>query len=168
MKTTPLKVRLDGDACLRVKSELVDDVGVSERILIDSMIRTMYASEGIGLAAPQVGINKRIFVFDVGEGSNVVINPKILKKEGSIVCEEGCLSVPAIVVNIERAETIHVSYFDENSKVVNNTLREMAARVFLHENDHLDGKLIIDYASAKEKDEFKERLQNIHEIQKEQ
>jgi len=167
MKTTPLKVRTDGDPCLRVKSEPVAEVGASERMFIDAMVKTMYASEGIGLAAPQVGINKRIFVFDVGEGPEAVVNPQIVKKEGSVVCEEGCLSVPELVVDVERPKTIFVRYQNADGVVVNKTLDELAARVFLHENDHLDGKLITDYISPEEKKQYEEKLSKIHETRKE-
>ncbi|VAW13608.1 Peptide deformylase, partial [hydrothermal vent metagenome] len=89
-----LKIRQYGDPCLRQKAETVSVVGPGERMLIQSMIATMNEAKGIGLAAPQVGISKRIFVADVGDGPIAVIDPKILAKSGSDIFEEGCLSIP--------------------------------------------------------------------------
>lgn len=159
MTTTQLKIRIYGDHCLRKKSELVKEVGVSERVLIKSMIETMYEQKGIGLAAPQVGINRQIFVCDVGEGPVAVINPKILKRNGSGFLEEGCLSIPDVLVKVKRPEVIDVRYVDEDNRVVECQYSDIMARVFLHETDHLFGKLIVDYASFLEKMKLKKQLQ---------
>jgi peptide deformylase len=151
MTQTTLKIRLYGDPCLTTPSQAVADVGASERLLIQSMIRTMYAHKGIGLAAPQIGINKKIFVADVGDGPIAVVNPKIIKKSGSSKMEEGCLSIPGVLVMIERPEKILVEFKDENNEKVRLELGELLARVFQHENDHLEGKLILDYADEAER-----------------
>ena len=94
MITTKLKIRLYGDPCLRKKSISVKSVGPGERMLIKAMLETMYEHKGIGLAAPQVGINEQIIVVDIGEGPFAIINPKVIKKSGSVKLEEGCLSIP--------------------------------------------------------------------------
>ena len=145
-----LKVRLLGDPCLRAKSKSVKEVGPVERMLIAAMFETMEGHKGIGLAAPQVGINEQIFVIDTGKDAFAVINPKILKLSGSDEMEEGCLSIPNVHVKIKRAKVIDVEFMDENNQIVQARLSGMAAKVFQHESDHLQGKLIIDYLTTKE------------------
>ncbi|MBU0469734.1 MAG: peptide deformylase [Candidatus Omnitrophica bacterium] len=150
---TKLKVRLGGDPCLRNQSSAVDSVGPGERILIKSMIATMYDQDGIGLAAPQVGINKRILVADIGDGPLAVINPSVVKAEGSCILEEGCLSVPETTIIIKRPQKIKLKYTDEENVVIEKDFDDLMARVLLHEIDHLDGKLIIDYKDLEENKE---------------
>ena len=145
-----LKVRVLGDPCLRQKSKPVKEVGPVERMLIAAMFETMDSHKGIGLAAPQVGINEQIFVVDTGRDVFAVINPKILKHSGGDVMEEGCLSIPNVHVAIKRATSIEVEFTDENNRRVKAKLSGLAAKVFQHENDHLLGKLIIDYLSPAE------------------
>ncbi len=145
-----LKVRLLGDACLRAKSKPVKSVGAVERMLIASLFETLQSQKGIGLAAPQVGINEQIFIVDTGKDTFAVINPKILKSIGSEVMEEGCLSIPNLQLNIKRAKSIEVSFIDESNHPVRAHLTGLAARVFQHEYDHVQGKLIIDYLPAAE------------------
>ena len=147
---TKLKVRLDGDPCLREMSSAVDSIGPGERMLIKSMIATMYDQDGIGLAAPQVGINKRILVVDIGDGPVAVINPAVLKEEGSCLLEEGCLSVPETTVIVKRSQKIKLKYTDEDNIVIEKDFDDLMARVMLHEIDHLDGKLIVDYKDLEE------------------
>ena len=143
--TSPLKIRIYGDPCLRKKSAPVAMVGPAERLLIASMIETMHQSKGIGLAAPQVGITQQIIVVDVGEDPLALINPRILKKRGSDVMEEGCLSIPGVVVDVRRAASIQVDYLDEHNRPISKSCSELLARVIQHETDHLHGKLIVDY-----------------------
>ena len=161
MTITKLKIRLYGDPCLRKKSISVKDIGPSERLLIKSMLETMYAYKGIGLAAPQVGINQRILVADIGDGPVVIINPVIVRKSGNAVMEEGCLSIPGINVDIRRAERIIVKYLDHNNRLVERHFHDLMARVILHETDHLNGKLIIDYASFTQRRKLKKQLEEI-------
>lgn len=158
MITTRLKIRIYGDSCLRKKSSPVKKVGPGERILIKSMIETMNEHKGIGLAAPQVGINEQIFVADVGDGPMAVVNPKIVRKKGSAVMEEGCLSIPGVTVKVKRPERIFVSYTDEHNNKVEREMDELLARVFQHETDHLHGKLIVDYAGLTQKIKLKKQL----------
>lgn len=147
----PLKVRVYGDPCLQVKSKPVKEVGPVERMLIAAMYETMSACKGVGLAAPQVGINEQIFVVDTGKESFAAINPKILKSEGRDIMEEGCLSVPQILVEIKRPKIIWVEFTDEENRFVRAKLSGLPAKVFQHEYDHLQGKLILDYLSPKER-----------------
>ena len=151
MEFGPLKVRLYGDPCLETKSKAVKDVGPVERMLIAAMFETMIAYKGVGLAAPQVGINEQIFVVDTGKEIFVAINPKIIKSVGSEVMEEGCLSIPRVLVDIKRAKNVWVEFTNEENRQVRAQLNGLVARVFLHEYDHLQGKLILDYLSPKDR-----------------
>lgn len=156
-----LKIRLYGDPCLRRKSTPVADTGHSLRVLIRSMIATMHENKGIGLAAPQVGVNERFFVVDIGDGPLVFINPKIIRKSGSSVLEEGCLSIPGVTVTVRRPEKIVVRYWSEDHGLMEKSYGELMARVILHETDHLDGKLIVDYAGLREKIKLRRPLKEI-------
>ncbi len=168
MSLAILKIRLYGDPCLRKKSSLIKEVGPGERMLIQSMIATMHEAKGVGLAAPQVGINQRLFVMDVGEGPMAIINPKITKKIGTNVLEEGCLSIPEVTINIERPQQITVKYMDENGQMMEMKCEDLMARVIQHETDHLNGKLVIDYADQNEKAQFKDQLKALKAEQKKQ
>jgi peptide deformylase len=161
MMTTQLKIRYYGDPCLRLESDPVKEVGPGERLLAEAMIKTMYASKGIGLAAPQVGINQQFFVADIGLGPFAVFNPKIVKRFGQESMEEGCLCLPGVSVNVRRAKEIKVRYRDENNQIVEKELAGMAARVFMHETDHLHGKLIIDYAGWRQRRRIKDQVEKI-------
>lgn len=161
MITTKLKIRIYGDPILRQKASLVKAVGPAERMLIASMIDAMHEHKGIGLAAPQVGVSEQIFVADIGEGPLVVVNPRILSRSGSHIKEEGCLSIPGIVLNVKRPQKIRVKYLNEDNKVVEKEYSDLTARVILHETDHLKGKLIIDYASLIQRRRFKKKLKAI-------
>jgi len=161
MNDSLLKVRLYGDPCLRKKSVRVKEVGPGERMLINSMIATMHHENGIGLAAAQVGINERLFVMDIGDGPLAVINPRVISKSGSEVMEEGCLSLPEFNVSVKRSSKILVKYVDENNQTVEKNLEGLMARVFLHETDHCEGKLIIDFASPEEKGKWIEKFEGM-------
>ncbi len=114
-------------------------------MLIAAMFETMIAYKGVGLAAPQVGINEQIFVVDTGKEVFAAINPKIIKTAGSEVMEEGCLSIPRVLVDVKRAKTVWVEFTDQENRQVRAQLNGLVAKVFLHEYDHLQGKLILDY-----------------------
>ena len=146
-----LKIRLYGDPCLETKSKAVKEVGPVERMLITAMFETMIACKGVGLAAPQVGINEQIFVVDTGKDVFAAINPKIIKTAGSEVMEEGCLSIPRVLVDIKRAKTVWVEFTDEENAQVRAQLNGLAAKIFQHEYDHLQGKLILDYLKPKDR-----------------
>lgn len=161
MNTILLKIRTYGDPCLRKKSKAVKDVGPSERFLINAMFETMHAHKGIGLAAPQIGLNEQIIVADIGDGPFAIINPQITKKSGSNVMEEGCLSIPEVLIKVKRAQSIEVIYTDENNRKMELKCNGLLAKVIQHETDHLNGKLIVDHASIAEKLKFKRKLDEL-------
>ena len=119
----------------------------------------MYAFDGTGLAANQVGIDARIFVADIGEGPFAVINPEILQaSEKQTVLEEGCLSFPGIHIKVKRPEVIRVKYLSVRNETIEADLTGIPSKVFQHEIDHLNGRTIMDHASRVEKIKFKEKL----------
>lgn len=142
------KVRTQEDEVLRKISEEVAAFDQALWDLLDDMADTMYEENGVGLAAPQIGVLKRMFVIDIGEGLIEFINPQILETSGEQFGEEGCLSVPNKYGNVRRpnyakmrAQDRHGNYFEVEGE-------ELMARAMLHENDHLDGKLYIDLAEG--------------------
>ena len=116
------------------------------KILIGDMLEKMYESNGVGLAAPQVGVLKRIVVIDVGEGPIVLINPQIIESSGEQTGEEGCLSVPGKFGIVTRPDRVKVRAFDENMNEFEMEGEGLLARAFCHELDHLDGKLYVELA----------------------
>jgi len=154
----PLKIRFYGDPCLETKSKAVKEVGPVERMLIAAMFETMVACKGVGLAAPQVGINEQIFVVDTGKDAFAVINPKIIKSAGSEVMEEGCLSIPRVMVDVKRAKTVWVEFTDGENHQVRAQLNGLLSKVFQHEYDHLQGKLILDYLSPKDRSKIASQI----------
>jgi peptide deformylase len=152
---------------LRKPARSVVAVGPAERLIIREMIPAMYAFDGTGLAANQVGIDQRIFVADVGEGPFVVINPEILRASAKkTVMEEGCLSFPGVHIRIERPEAVHVRYLTEGNETVEVHLTGVPSKVFQHEIDHLNGRMIIDHATKADRIKFKDRLAAIEALQK--
>lgn len=138
------KLRIEGDPILRKKSKRVDAISDKIKNLMVDMEETMKNSNGIGLAAPQVGILKRIIVVDVGNGLYKMINPEILEKSGSQIDVEGCLSIPDFNGTVERPQKIKVKYFDENMEERTEEAEDLFARCICHEIDHLDGILFRD------------------------
>ncbi len=136
---------------LRQKAKPVTEVTDTIRTLLDDMAETMYASEGVGLAAPQVGISRRIIVVDVGEGLIELINPVLLKGHGKQIGEEGCLSVPGYFAPVERYKTIFVEGLDRDGHSVQIKAKDFTAVALQHEMDHLDGILFIDKAKKEKK-----------------
>ncbi|MBE6068276.1 MAG: peptide deformylase [Clostridium lundense] len=137
-------IRKIGDELLRKKSKKIDQIDDRIQILLDDMLETMYESNGVGLAAPQVGILKRVVVIDIGEGPVFLINPEIIKSEGSYIDEEGCLSVPGEQGPVERPYKVTVKALDRNGKEIVVEGEELMARALCHEIDHLDGILYVD------------------------
>ena len=134
-------IRVQGDSVLTKKSRPVDKMTPRIGELITDMLDTMYDAMGVGLAAPQVGILKRIVVIDVGEGPIVLINPEILETDGEQTGDEGCLSVPGMAGQVTRPNYVKVKALDVN---MNEQIYEgegLLARAFCHEIDHLDGKM---------------------------
>lgn len=135
-----------GEAILRNPTEEVTEVNDDIRKLIDHMVEVLYEASGVGLAANQIGIPKRIFVYDVGEGPGVVINPKITKRSGEQIGAEGCLSIPGLQGDVTRANVVTIEGLDREGNRIKLKGEGLLARVFQHETDHLDGYLFIDKA----------------------
>jgi peptide deformylase len=140
-----LKIYTEGEPVLRQKARNITKISKKLRVLAKDMLETMYQANGVGLAAPQVGISERMVVIDVGAGPIVMINPEITKAEGENRDVEGCLSLPGRNEYVTRAERVCVTAFDLNGKKLNLTGEGLLARAFQHEIDHLNGVLFIDY-----------------------
>lgn len=137
-------IRTMGDECLTKVCKEVTEVNKRTQLLIEDMIDTMYEANGVGLAAPQVGILKRIVVIDVGEGPIVMINPVILETRGEQTGDEGCLSVPNKAGIVTRPNYVKAKAFDENMEEYIIEGEELLARAICHECDHLDGHLYVE------------------------
>jgi peptide deformylase len=143
-----LDIRVLGDPVLRKPTKPVTEITDDLRRLIADMFETMYAAEGIGLAAPQVGRTERVAVVDVEGKKFALINPEILSSDTATdKAEEGCLSIPDIYGDVERPSTVRIRALDEAGKEYEAEGTELLGRCFQHEIDHLDGKLFIDYLS---------------------
>ena len=141
------KIREIGDEILTKHSKEVTQMTPRTQMLIEDMLETMYEQHGVGLAAPQVGILKRIVVIDVGEGPLILINPVIVETSGEQTGEEGCLSVPGKAGVVTRPDHVKVKTLNENMEEVLIEGEELLARALCHEIDHLDGILFIDHAT---------------------
>ena len=137
-------IRLEGDPILRKKSRPVEGITDRIKILLDDMVETMNHADGVGLAAPQVGVLRRAVVIDVGEGPIKMINPKFIETEGKYVDIEGCLSVPNKAGTVERPERVKIKYLNENweENILEGT--GLLAKAICHELDHLEGILYTD------------------------
>ena len=150
------------DPRLRTKATPVSVVDDSLRALIGDMFETMYAAPGIGLAATQVNVHKRLLVLDVSADKSeplALINPEILEKDGVIVSDEGCLSVPGYYEEVERAEHIRVRFLDREGVAQEMEAEGLLAVCIQHEIDHLDGKLFVDYLSEAKRQRIRKKLQ---------
>lgn len=156
-------IRTIGDEILTKKCKEVKEMTEKNKELIEDMIETMYAEEGVGLAAPQVGILKRIAVIDVSEEGDdpiVLINPEIIMTEGEQRGSEGCLSVPEKVGVVTRPNKVRVKAYNENMELYEIEGEELLARALVHEIEHLDGQLYVDKVEGK--------LYNVDEFVEEQ
>ncbi len=150
------------DPRLRRAATPVAQVDDSIRALVDDLAETMYAAPGIGLAAVQVGVLKRVLVIDVSAERNVLqvfINPKILLQEGAYVLEEGCLSVPGIYEPVERAQRIRVAALDREGRAFELDAEDLLAACIQHEIDHLDGKVFLDRLSRLKQQRIHKKLE---------
>ena len=150
------------DKRLRTVAEAVDVIDDATRQLVDDMFETMYAAPGIGLAATQVNVHRRIIVMDLSAEKNqplCLINPEIIKAEGVEQTEEGCLSVPDIFETVERAERIVVKALDAHGKEFTLEADGLLAVCIQHEIDHLDGNVFVDYLSPLKQMRVKKKLQ---------
>ncbi len=138
------RILTDGDEILRKISRPVKEIDKRTRILLDDMAETMYKNDGVGLAAPQVGILRRIVVIDIGEGLLELINPEIIYTEGSKIDTEGCLSIPGRRGTVERPAKVIVQALNRKGKPIQVTGEGLMAVALCHELDHLDGILYTD------------------------
>ncbi|KXZ39598.1 peptide deformylase [Alkalithermobacter thermoalcaliphilus JW-YL-7 = DSM 7308] len=137
-------IRKDSDPVLRKKSKVVDKIDEKIITLLEDMKETMYHADGVGLAAPQVGVLKRVIVVDVGDGPIELINPQIIETKGIQVGDEGCLSVPGKYGTVKRPMYVKVEGLNRNGEIIIVEGKELLARALCHEIDHLDGILFID------------------------
>ena len=143
-------IRVYGDPVLRQRASEVTDVDGNLVALVDGMVETMYAAPGLGLAAPQVGVQKRLFVYDLNddEGPRAIVNPVVSEARGEWEYEEGCLSVPGLYFPIVRPKEVHLTGYDLDGNEISIEADELTARLFQHELDHLEGKLLLEYLDA--------------------
>src|SRR5579862_3936347 len=149
------------DPRLNARAERVEKIDATTRKLIDDMAETMYAAPGVGLAAIQVDVRKQIVLIDVSEDRSdlrVFINPEITRREGLAVNQEGCLSVPGVYDNVERAESVTVTALDRNGSRFTLNASGMLATCIQHEMDHLEGKVFVDYLSELKQNRVRAKL----------
>ena len=157
-----LKILEFPDPRLRKKAVAIIDIDDDLRNLIDDMLETMYAAPGIGLAATQVDVHKRLLVADMSsekDDPHALINPEILEKDGTAITEEGCLSVPGYFEEVERAESVRVRYLDRDGAPVEKNAEGLLAICIQHEIDHLNGKLFVDYLSEAKRQRIRKKLE---------
>lgn len=157
----PYRIRVVGDPVLRQRADEVTDIDGRLAKLAQDMLTTMYEAPGAGLAATQVGVRKRLFVYDTGDGPGVVVNPEIREARGEWVFEEGCLSVPGLYWEIVRPKEVHLVGYDLDGNELSIEADEFEARCFLHELDHLDGVLLLERLDP---DTRKQAMRTIREL----
>jgi peptide deformylase len=155
-----------GSPVLERPAEAVTEFGDELKKLVEDMFESMYAAKGVGLAAPQIGISKRLAVIDITfkedpKARLVLANPEIIHKEGKQRQSEGCLSIPEFREELTRANKVTVRAQDVNGKWYEKTGEELLARAFLHETDHLNGKLYISHLSALKRDLMKRKIKKL-------
>jgi peptide deformylase len=148
-----LPIRQYGDPVLKEITREVVDIDAAVVALAESMIETMYEAPGSGLAANQVGVQRRMFVYDIGEGPHTVINPRIVESDGEWTYEEGCLSIPGLSWEIVRPNAVHLVGLDLEGNELSIEATELEGRVFQHELDHLDGILLVERLNADQRKE---------------
>jgi len=156
------------DKRLRSVAQEVAQVDEQIKTLVDDMLETMYAAKGVGLAATQVNVQKRVIVMDISEDKNepiCLINPEIIETIGTEESEEGCLSVPGFFEKVSRAESIKVKALNRDGETFELEARDLLAVCIQHEMDHLQGKLFVDYLSAFKRNRIKAKLEKIHKQQ---
>lgn len=166
-----LDIKKYGSEVLRQEAQTVDGITDEVQQLAEDMIKAMYNGDGIGLAAPQIGISKRVIVFDVNPEDPsskpvALINPEIIEKEGAIGADEGCLSLPEIRGEVERAQKIKIEALSLDGEEVCFEATDIMARVIQHEIDHLDGILFIDHLGRIKRQLIKKQLRKLEETTK--
>ncbi len=157
---SPYEIRVVGDPVLKQRATEVDQVDAKLVRLAQDMLDTMYEAPGIGLAAPQIGVQRRLFVYDLhdDQGPRTVVNPVITEARGEWVYEEGCLSVPGLSWEIVRPREVHLTGFDLDGNELSIEADELLARLFQHELDHLDGVLLLERLDDDQRREAKRVL----------
>ena len=153
-----LELKKYPDKILRIKCSPVEVVDDRIKSILSDMAFTMRVRNGIGLAAPQIGINKQIAVVDIGDGPINLINPRIIDIDGKGGIEEGCLSLPEVLLKVKRADALRLSTLDETGKNITIDAKGLLSIVIQHEIDHLNGILIIDHANFIKKQFLKNKL----------
>ena len=147
-----------GDPVLNQATTPVEDINGRIAALAEVMIETMYEAPGAGLAANQIGVQKRLFVYDQGDGPVVVVNPVIVETDGEWTFEEGCLSVPGLSWEITRPNAVHLTGYDLDGNEIDNETDEYEGRIFQHEMDHLEGILLVERLNEDQRREAKKLL----------
>jgi peptide deformylase len=161
-----MEIAIYPDPVLKKKAELVENIDGNIQNLIDTMSKLMYQASGVGLAANQVGIGKRVIIFDIhykekGKDLTVLINPTIVLAEDKVVFEEGCLSVPDFQGQITRKKYVQVQGLDRDGKPINIEAEDLTAICIQHEIDHLDGTLILDHVSHLKRSLYKRKVEKL-------
>jgi peptide deformylase len=148
-------IRVYGDPVLKQRAAEVSDINGSLAKLAEDMVETLHAAPGLGLAAPQVGVQKRLFVYDLDddEGPKTIVNPVITETSGEWTYDEGCLSVPGLYFAIVRPKDVHLTGFDLDGNEVSLDATELTARLFQHELDHLNGTLLLEHLDPEQRKE---------------
>lgn len=155
-------IRLYGDPVLKQRAAPIDNIDGTVKALADAMLESMYEVHGLGLAAPQVGVQKRLFVYDLYDdtGPRVIVNPTITEASGEWTFDEGCLSIPGLYFPITRPKEVLLTGFDLNGNEIQIEADEILARAFQHELDHLDGTLMLEHL---DKDQRKAALRELRQ-----
>jgi peptide deformylase len=155
---TTLPIRTYGDPVLTTATTDVEEIDGRLAALVESMITTMHEAPGVGLAANQIGVQKRLFVYDKGDGPHAIVNPRIVETSGEWTYEEGCLSVPGLSWEITRANEVHLKGYDIAGNELDIETNEYEGRIFQHEVDHLDGVLLVERLTDEQRREAKRTL----------
>ena len=164
-----LKIRKYGDPVLETPCDPVTEFGTDElNQLVDNMFETMYANKGVGLAAPQVGVGKKLMIIDPSAGQDpeakiVLVNPELVKLEGKQVGEEGCLSIPGFREDVKRAMKVRVRARTTQGEEVELEGEELLARAIQHENDHLNGVLFLKHLSPLKRDMIRRKIRKLQQ-----
>lgn len=153
-----INLKIYPDAILKEKAKEVESVDDDIKSLVSELFNTMRKYGGVGLAAPQIGVSKRVCVIELNNQSYTLINPIILEKRGSMVSTEGCLSFPGVMLTHDRPEYIKVESLDFENNLVTYEVQGLYANIFSHEIDHLDGILFIDFLSNLKRDYIKRKM----------
>ena len=157
----PYQIRQYGDPVLKEPAKTITDIDGALAKLADDMIATMYDAPGLGLAAPQVGVGKRLFVYDIGDGPRTIINPEIVESDGEYVYNEGCLSIEGLAFELVRPDRVHLVGVDLDGNEISIEASEVEGRCFQHELDHLNGVLFIERLDDDQRKQARKALREL-------